>query len=334
MKEEKILRFIRHDLTDIESDEVLNWIEASEKNKTEYIAIKNSWVLSQIAKKAGDHMPISKYRELRKKIKPSRLQIANRITRYAAAVIILTTTGFLVSQLLINRQTKSEVYEYNVPDGQFSNMTLVDGTKVYFNSGSSIEFGPDYSRRNREVSLTGEAFFEVAKGNKHPFTVRTGLIDIVATGTSFNIRSYPEMTHINITLVSGKVSLKCGDRHVANLIAGQNLSVGKESGSMKITKVNTHEYTSWIEGVATFRTERLEEISKLLERWYDVDIIFAQESLKDILLTGTVLKDKPIDYIIESLEITSDIQFSIIRNEDKADSIILTKKNSVPMGKN
>ncbi|MBW1613777.1 MAG: FecR family protein [Deltaproteobacteria bacterium] len=334
MKEDKIIRFIRHELPDNEKEEVLNWIEASEQNRSEYNFIKNTWSLSQVPEDPVRKVYIQKYRALRRKTKPSRLQIANRITRYAAAFIIIAATGFLVSQLLINRQPKPEVYVYNVPDGQFSNMTLVDGTKVYFNSGSSISFGPGYGKKNREVELTGEAFFEVAEGNKYPFTVKTDLIDVVATGTSFNIRSYPEMTHINITLVSGKVNLKCDHKDVANLIAGQNFSVEKESGSMNIMKVNTHEYTSWIEGVATFRSERLEEISKLLERWYDVDIIFVQESLKDILLTGTVLKDKPIDYIIESLEITSDIQFSIIRNEDKADSIILMKKNSVPMEKN
>ncbi len=326
MKKEKLLGFIRHELTDIEKEEVLNWIEATEQNRAEYISLKNTWSLSQVSEDAKGNMHIKKYRELRRKIRPSRLQIANRLTRYAAAFIIVAATGFLLSQLVLNKQSKTGAYEYNVPDGQFSNMTLADGTKVHLNSGSTLSFGLDYPRKNREVVLTGEAFFEVAKGNKNSFTVKTSLIDVIATGTSFNIKSYPEMEHINVTLVSGKVSLKCSGKDVANLIEGQNFKLERESGRTKITKVNTAEYTSWIDGVATFRNERLEEIAKLLERWYDVDILFAQESLKDILLTGTILKDKPIDYIIESLEIASDIQFSILRHEDKADSIILTSQ--------
>ena len=166
----------------------------------------------------------------------------------------------------------------SIPRGKDFSLVLTDGTKVWLNAESKLEYPAEFTGRKRIVRLSGEAYFEVASDKEHPFVVETGSIHTHVLGTEFNVRNYAQ-ENLNVTLVKGCIEVSNQDSQKKMLIhPNENLCIQKD-GSFNLEKVDVATYTSWKEGLFYFDNVSLDKIIYELGRWYDVNIRIADESL-------------------------------------------------------
>ena len=157
-------------------------------------------------------------------------------------------------------------------------LILSDGTKVWLNAESQLIYPVRLTGENREVIMKGEACFEVAKKEKQPFVVKVDEIEVLVTGTLFNVEAYPETKEVNMTLVEGRVEVKT-EEHRQLLSPDEQALVDKQEGQIRVRKVVAEEYIGWTRGEFRFTRTRLEEVMTRLARWYDVEVFFAAQVL-------------------------------------------------------
>jgi len=314
MQQEELIRYITGEASAEEAERVREWIAQDAENRREFYRLKNIYVL---AGESGKEIDLaSEYQALRKRMEPAagRIVVFRRIMQYAAVAFIaaLATwwwggrekaepSGFLL--------TYNEII---VPKGQISEYVFADGTHVWLNSDSRLRFPVNAGLTNREVNLEGEAYFDVARNEKKPFIVHTGGIDIHVLGTSFNVQSYPDMDQTETTLVEGSLEIHNQNREVlATLNPGEQLTYTRSSQSAALNKVDTNPYQAWRDGKLIFRDKSLGEIAGNLERWYNVTLVFTDEKIKNYRFTGTILKYKPFDQILQAIRLTTPIRYQI-----------------------
>lgn len=239
--------------------------------------------------------------------------------RYAAAIlIILFVSIFSAYYYTFNEEEKTFVVYSD--KGQRSNLILPDGTKVWLNSGSRLEYNNNYGEEERRIKLTGEAYFEVSKDKRHRFLVNAGIMDIEALGTAFNVQAYPDEDEIVTTLIEGKIRVNTPDKEV-NLTPNQQVSYLKTTNSTTINKTIKAEFANaWTRGEFSLNKTSLEDIVKELSRMYNIEIKFKSDEIKKLHFTG-IIKNNSLINVLEIISLTSPVTFEI-----KTDSIILDKK--------
>jgi transmembrane sensor len=191
---------------------------------------------------------------------------------------------------------------------------LSDGTRVWINSDSRLDFPTVFDEKERRVSLSGEAFFEVTEDAARPFIIATTIMEVVVTGTALNICHYPGEAAIT-TLVEGELFVSNQDHRKIKLYPGQQASVATEHSPVHVKQVNTTYFTSWVDGMLIFRDMPLHVLANRIERWYDVEVVFTDHKSKDIRFTGAIKKEKPVSFLVDLIEKTSDVRFSIKDNK-------------------
>ena len=207
-----------------------------------------------------------------------------------------------------------------VPYGKRFDVVLSDGTHVFLNSGTSLRYPVQFLKGfDRNVFLTGEAYFEVAKDSEHPFTVHADELDIEVLGTKFNVSHYPEDTNINTVLVEGSVELhkitgegRNGEGTV--LEPGFKAEWRKAGHDIAIKKVNTRNYTDWVQGKLVFRNTPFRKIRQSLERRYNVTIKNRNKDLDEQLFDAT-FDIETIEEVLESFNKSYAIKYKIKDNE-------------------
>ncbi|RKR14472.1 FecR family protein [Maribacter vaceletii] len=220
-----------------------------------------------------------------------------------------------VQKLVYNKLT--------VPYGKKFDLILSDGTSVFLNSGSSIKYPVKFIKGlNRQVYLTGEAFFDVAKDKTHPFVVDTKELNVQVLGTKFNVQTYEEDSQIDVILVEGSVGLDSQkklnykDNDVV-LEPGYKGSYNKRHKNITTKKVNTSIYTSWMTGTVVFRNTPFREIVKKLERLYNVTIIVNNKDLIDNenFNASIEVENETIEQVLNCFNKVYEIEYNIINNE-------------------
>ena len=199
-----------------------------------------------------------------------------------------------------------------VPRGGEYSITLSDGTIVYLNSESELRYPVNFVGRDRRVYLSGEAYFDVVQDEAHPFIVDMGNSSVRVLGTSFDVRAYADEDEVLTTLVQGSVKFSAGKEFVT-LEPGKQAVLGK-SGSIETREVDTYLYTAWKEGVFAFKRQRLEEIMKVVARWYDVNIFWENVSQKEVTFTGKMKRYDDFSKVMEMLEMTGNTEFVVREN--------------------
>lgn len=195
--------------------------------------------------------------------------------------------------------------------GKRFKMQLSDGTIVWLNADSEITFPNYFKGENRVVSVKGELFFDVTENKNQPFIVKTNVGDIRVLGTVFNVHCYPGEVPAT-TLVKGKIVYSLGGKS-AVLTPGQQCRVS--NNKLIVEDVDTYDYISWIDEIITFKDKKLEEIMNTLSRLYDVNIVYDDQSLKNIPFTGAFKQYEHLDDIIQMIKDCGLIDISRQNNE-------------------
>jgi hypothetical protein len=218
-----------------------------------------------------------------------------------------------VNNQRINDRSSSSQIEYNelyVPKGRSYSIVLSDGTKVWLNAMSSIRYPVRFAERGRNVTITGEAYFEVTRNETAPFTVSTGDYKVKVLGTSFNIKSYPEESKTTTTLVTGVVSIPNDKGGEVVMSPGQQFRYDRLSNSSETVKVNTDFYTSWINNFLSIEEEPLSEIFTVLKRRYDIEVVFDDISLEQEKFSGKLPLNDNLSIVLKQLSKVSQVDFT------------------------
>lgn len=182
-------------------------------------------------------------------------------------------------QISYSKASQKEELVYNtltIPNGKKFQIELSDGTLVHLNAGSSLRYPVNFlSEGARQVFLSGEAYFDVAKNVSNPFIVNVDELDVKVLGTHFNVSAYEEDKNIDVVLVEGAVSLDKKNElkdHSVTLSPGQKGSYKQDSKIIMVDEVNTNLYTSWMQGYLVFRDLTFDNILTKLERHYNIEI--------------------------------------------------------------
>ena len=222
----------------------------------------------------------------------------------------------LLSYLPVNKRSdvlQDIVYnKLSVPKGGEYRIELEDGTKVWINSASRLRYPVVFSSNSREVYLEGEAYFEVQRDVDRPFIVHSGEQKVTVLGTSFGISCYASEANDYTTLVSGnvKVDFERGKQSFM-LEPGMQVAYNKESGIAIEKKVDVAEFVAWKNGKYIFNQKRLEDILSTLSRWYDFEVFYRNEDVKEVLFSGELRRFDDFSYLLRLIERTSDVKFVI-----------------------
>ena len=198
-----------------------------------------------------------------------------------------------------------------VPRGGEYFMTLEDGTKVWLNAATRLKYPVVFASGIRKVILEGEAYFEVARDISRPFVVETVQAKVSVLGTSFDVCAYAEEGKTWTTLEEGVVEVESMDKgEKVRMVPGEQVCLTGGKGMEKY-KVETALFTAWRSGRLVFKDMRLEDLMRNLARWYDVKVEFYREEAKDIVFTGDVKKYEDLNEVLEIIELTSDVHFTI-----------------------
>ena len=279
----------------------------------------------------------------------------NWLVAFSTIAIVFTITTCIyylqgtkdIAKDLENTQAKNQISTKN---GSKTNLVLPDGTKVWLNSGSQLTYDKTYGNKLREVSLTGEAYFDVVKNPERPFLIHTRKMDIKVVGTAFNVKCYPGEKTTETSLVRGSIEVTLKDREEKimlkpneKLIINNNDDVRvKDKAAVKAEKTtvqaekpiislshltllpvdNTIIETAWVQNRLVFSGESFEDVALKMERWYNVKIEFADEKLKEEKLTGNFEKETMVE-ALNALQLVAPFSYTI-----KNDQVIIFKNNN------
>jgi ferric-dicitrate binding protein FerR (iron transport regulator) len=263
----------------------------------------------------------------------------------AAAAVLVIGTGLALlyrgnkkQELAAGATNSRSVHEKEIVTryGTRSYQQLPDGSKLWLNAGSKVSYAEVSAGGRRELTLTGEAFFDVRHDPEHPFIIHTGRLDIKVLGTSFNIKAYPNDSTIETTLISGKVEIELPGQSQKSIVLRPSeklvipiretqsvlegtLAVARQTVAPD-PQYKTVLETSWVEDKLVFRNETFSDVSRKLERWYNIHISFEDDQYLKERLTA-YFKDQPIRNVMDALQLSLGFHYRI-----EGDTIHITSK--------
>jgi ferric-dicitrate binding protein FerR (iron transport regulator) len=219
------------------------------------------------------------------------------------AYTLKNNQGFLpVNKVYYNTITTPRGGEYQI--------TLADGSRVWLNAASSIRFPTVFIGTNREVEITGEAYFEVAHNERLPFIVHTGRSAIEVLGTSFNVNAYEDENVLSTSLVEGSVKIRIPNQAEPQLLKpGQQARLNRSGKLNLVNDANMEEVLAWKNGLFIFNSSDLRSIMRQISRWYDVDIMYKGDV--DMRFTGQITRNDNVSKVFEKLELTEELRFRV-----------------------
>lgn len=210
------------------------------------------------------------------------------------------------------------------PMGGEYTVILSDGSEVMLNAGSSLKYPVVFSGNTREVMLEGEAFFKVAKSKSSSFLVKTNQITTIVYGTEFNVSVYGNDELVQTTLIEGSVGISINSSNTSSELkikSGQQYIYDKGTRSVETKEVDTELYIAWTKGMFVFENEPIDNILKVMSRWYDFKFEFKDDNLKDQRFTISIGRYDHVSKILDLISASSELKF-----EAREGTIIISQK--------
>lgn len=321
LKDEKLYeRYILNQLQGEEKEIFYERLSSDNKFKEDYFKFKDLFDEKQHSENSKNYSESDEWEILSEKINVGKKRSKLRLMPYwyaAAVVVVAFLIGFYSGNYSDNSQDK--FYSFYSPKGQRSFVKLPDGSEVWLNADSRINISSEFDDKNRSLKLEGEAFFKVKKSDSKCFEVISGDQKVKVLGTEFNIKAYSDDNIIETTLKEGLIELYT-ENSIEKLTPNEQIVYNRANKKIIRRKVDSRYYTSWINGRIMYTNAKLEELVKIIELWYDYEVIYSQEELKDIRFTGVVKHDKTVDYLLNLVKHIAGIKYEI-----KEDKIYITK---------
>ena len=272
-----------------------------------------------------------------------------RITKFlmkASAVFLIIFTGYYLWKEF-NLSKPAQKNTVSTKNGSRSKIDMPDGTQIWLNGGTRIEYDENYGKQNREITLNGEAYFDVVHNERSPFIIHTKKLNIKVLGTVFNVKAYPEDSMTEASLVKGRIEVTFPDRPQEKLIlkpsekiavANNPFEYSKNSTGVKEKRKSTNPEivfsalnyqvrdstiveTAWVKNKLIFRSKKFDELSREMERWYGITIQVQDSAILNERFTGT-FNNESLDKALDALMLSYPFQYKYEKNN----TIIIYKK--------
>lgn len=368
--EDLIIRFFEGKTSPEENIWLEDWKNVDEKNEIHFNEIRNSWyaALPFLTHQQDEKLETrQEYKKLSNRIWPHSFISKLRPIAIAASIIVAIFIGAGLNHFLSKKDSltaQSSRVNFESVKGSVSITTLPDGTKIWMNGATEIAYNTDYNREKRIVELNGEAYFDVVTNPDKPFIVKTKGIEVVATGTSFNIKSYASDPDVTTTLIEGILHIEGKDKnnqpfnmevkplqtvtYFADLeIENDDLDVLPSANSslkidefknldvpaVKTENINPQAYTSWKDDRWIIENDKLSILKDKLERRFNVKIIFNDKEIANYRFSGS-FETETIEEIMEILKYTIPVDYKVergiitMKTDSKAKTIFDKAKKS------
>jgi ferric-dicitrate binding protein FerR (iron transport regulator) len=315
-----IAGYFSRKISEEEMKELAAWIGELPENERQFRHIQEIWFSAGCLSDKENFDKNEAYHRflahIGKKNETPRRKIPLQILWRSAAAIALLIIVSYISFWQGNEQLKSHFTDIVIeaPWGSRTKTYLPDGTLVWLNAGSTISYSQGFGVNGRNVALSGEGYFEVARNEKLSFSVKTDEIQVNVLGTKFNFRNYPDDEEATISLLEGNVFVRNYIREGENIKMepDQKVFLDKKSGFMRIIEVDARNTAEWTNGYLFFDEELLPDIVKELERSYDVKIIITHPDMEKLRFYGNFIrKELSIEEVLDMLGSTGKIKYSV-----------------------
>jgi ferric-dicitrate binding protein FerR (iron transport regulator) len=214
-------------------------------------------------------------------------------------------------ELIYSNDGNTSTVVYNTmttPKGRQFNLVLADGSRVWLNAASSITFPTAFNGNERKVTITGEAYFEVAHNAAMPFIVEKGNTSILVLGTHFNVNAYDDESLLSVTLLEGSVKVR-NSINSSFLKPGQQAQIKKDEKISVLKDVDVENVVAWKNGRISFQGAGIETVMRQMSRWYDVDIVYNKKL--DDLFYADIPRSTMLSDVLKALELTRNVHFKI-----------------------
>ncbi|POY37930.1 anti-sigma factor [Solitalea longa] len=233
------------------------------------------------------------------------------IAKESGISISKTADGQVIYKVNATPAELNKINTLSTAKSETYSLTLPDQSKVWLNAESSLTYTTNLLENGiRRVKLSGEAYFEIAKDKTHPFIVESDGQEVKVLGTHFNINSYANEPETKTTLLEGSVAVSTSEGTKQTLKPGEQSTLNR-SGKISVETVDVDYAVAWKEGYFQFENENLESIMRKISRWYDVEVEYKDNKLKELVFVGTVSKYKNVSQVLKKLELTNALQFKI-----------------------
>jgi transmembrane sensor len=222
-----------------------------------------------------------------------------------------TSTGALIYKIKSSGGTTKLMNTLSTTNGETYQVVLPDNSKVWLNAASSIKYPSNFeSLKERKIELTGEAYFEVSKDKQHPFIVKTMGQEVAVRGTHFNVNAYEDDGNTRTVLLEGSVVVSSGTGSIGSTVlkpGQQSILNGKV---IRVEHADVELAVAWKNNKFMFEGEKIENIMKMIARWYNVEVVY-QGSVPDDLFGGSVSRFDKVSKVLNVLELTGNVHFKI-----------------------
>lgn len=248
--------------------------------------------------------------------------LSGNIASDAGVKIFKNEKGQIIYQVVDQQNGASTYNTLSTTRGEQTEVLLPDGTLVFLNAQSSLNFPTNFhGAKERKVTLIGEGYFEVTKNKYQPFIVASNHQEVKVLGTTFNISAYADEPQITTTLLEGSVNITNTDSQQSKVLApGQQASLS--ASKLEVKAVETDDVVAWKNGYFMFNNETLPTILNRVSKWYDVDIIYKDDSMKNKTFFGSIGRYKNISELLKVMQETDVANFEI-----KGRQVIVSSKN-------
>lgn len=299
---------------------VNQWRTSSPENEIHYRESLKAWESLTLLKEMEQFNSFEALKRVNSRISDSGSFKLLNFLKLAAAVLVLPLLAYSGYVTYHNSTLKKMIADHVVMQtitsrqGMVSQFHLADGTKVWLNSNSELQFPSVFAGDYREVKLKGEAYFEVFKDKSKPFRVLADELRVEVLGTSFDMTNYSEEKKSEVILVEGKVSSssvhKDSKTDNGTLHPGQMGVYCEATGKYYTEEVNIDKYISWREGNLIFKDDKMEEVVKRLSRWFNVEIVINDPEIKSYIYKAN-FRNENLMQVLNLLKISAPIDFRI-----------------------
>ncbi|WP_418214517.1 FecR family protein [Bacteroides difficilis] len=320
LSEDIINRYLTGQCSEEELIEVNAWMKESEENARQLFRMEEIYHLGKFDQYADGPRMLRAEKRLYKKLdeekgKQNKILRMHRWMKYAAVIAIIFSISGGIGYWFYHNGTDQQMMVAVANEGIVKEVVLPDGTKVWLNNSATLKYPREFSEKERNVHLEGEAYFEVTKNRHKPFTVQSDAMRVRVLGTTFNFKCDKRCRVAEATLIEGEIEVK-GNKEEGQIILtpGQRAELNKSNGRLTVKQVDAKLDAVWHDNLIPFQKADIFTITRTLERFYDVKIILSPDMKPDKTYSGVLKRKSDIESVLKSLQNSIPIDYKIVGN--------------------
>lgn len=302
MTDELLFRYFSNEASAEEVAQIEQWLDEDPARQSEFDSAH--YLFNAMILHSDELSKMTAPGALEKTSRKSKVRrLVYRYAAAAAAVVIAGLSGVFVEREINYNKMTAQTNVLEVPAGQRMSITLSDGTQVQLNGNSRIEYPVIFSRKQRNVKLSGEAFFEVKHDERHPFIVETFASKVEVLGTRFNVYADETSEYFSTALVDGKVKVTTNDETAEQVVLAPDEMVRFVNNHLVVTKVDAENLISWTEGYVNLADTDFESLMRRFENVYGVKIVIERETMPEIgYKSGKIRVSEGVNFALKLLQ--------------------------------